>query len=146
MVAFIAFPEADETIVIIPGLLEPSASNFYLGLTLGFAILFVGLGAIHWAKKLMVDEEIVDERHPSSSPQPDRDDFAVILAGGVEESGIVDRSIIRRTLIGALALLPIPAVLMLRDLGPLPGKKLDHTIIHKDIRIVTRRPAPTSAS
>ena len=37
------------------------------------AILLIGAGAIHWAKKLMADEEIVDERHPVGSPQEDKD-------------------------------------------------------------------------
>ncbi len=143
VVAFFAFPESETTITIIPGLFEPSESNLFLGLTLGLAILFVGIGAIHWAKKLMVDEEVVDVRHPARSPDADRAEFETILAGGVQESGIADRSIIRRTLIGALALLPIPAVLLLRDLGPLPGKKLEETIISENIRIVidgTQRP------
>jgi ubiquinol-cytochrome c reductase iron-sulfur subunit len=136
-VAFIAFPDAAETVTIIPGIFVPSVSTLYLGLSLGFAILFIGLGAIHWAKKLMVEEEIVDERHPGGSPDQDKEEFATILAGGVDESGIVTHSLIRRTLIGAMLLLPIPAVLMLRDLGPLPRKQLDHTIIHEGIRIVT---------
>ena len=35
--------------------------------------LLIGIGAIQWAKKLMADEEIVDERHPLGSPQEDQD-------------------------------------------------------------------------
>ncbi len=135
--AFIAFPYADQTIVIIPGFFEPSASNFFLGLSLGVSVLCIGLGAIHWAKKLMVDEEIVEERHVARSSDADRAEFETILLDGVDESGIQDRSLIRRTLIGALLLLPVPIVLMLRDLGPLPKEKLRTTIIEPGVRIVT---------
>jgi quinol---cytochrome c reductase iron-sulfur subunit len=142
VVAFLAFPDASETIVIIPGLFEPSASNFFLGLALGMAILLIGIGAIHWAKKLMVDEEIVEERHAASSPEADRREFESVLIGGVEESGIRERSLIRRTLIGAMLLLPLPALLVLRDLGPLPKNKLRETIIYPGVRIVTDGPAP----
>ncbi len=142
IVAFVAFPRADETIVIIPGLLEPSASNFFLGLSLGIAILLIGVGAIHWAKKLMTDEEIVEERHRVNSPPEDREAFEEILTEGVAESGIRERSLIRRTLLGAMLLLPLPAVIMLRDLGPLPKNKLRETIIYPGVRIVTDGPAP----
>ena len=40
---------------------------------------------------------------------------------GGEESGLGRRPLIRNTLIGALALVPLPLVVLLRDLGPLPG-------------------------
>lgn len=140
VVAFVAYPNPNTIITVIPGFLEVSASNFFLGLSLGIGILCIGLGAIHWAKKLMVDEEIVEERHVAYSPQEDREAFQAILTTGIEDSGIVKRPLIRRTLLGALALLPIPAVMLLRDLGPLPRQKLDHTIITPGIRIVTDGP------
>ena len=31
-----------------------------LGLTLGLALLFIGIGIIQWARKLMADHEIVE--------------------------------------------------------------------------------------
>ena len=111
-------------------------SNLLLGLTFGLAVLLIGLGAIQWAKKLMADEEIVDERHPVGSPQEDRDAAAALFQTGVDESGFVERKIVRRTLIGALALFPIPLVVLLKDMGPPPGDSLDHTIWHKGSRIV----------
>ena len=40
-----------------------SALNFALGLTLGVALFCIGAGAVHWARTLMSDEEVADERH-----------------------------------------------------------------------------------
>ena len=53
---------ASATVVTTVGGL--GASNLALGPTLGGALLFIGIGAIHWARKLMGDHEIVEMRHP----------------------------------------------------------------------------------
>ena len=111
-------------------------SNLLLGLTLGLAILLIGLAAIQWAKKLMADEEIVDERHPVGSPQEDKEAAAALFQTGVAESGFVERKMIRRTLIGALLLFPVPLIVLLKDMGPPPGDSLRHTIWRKGSRIV----------
>ena len=42
----------------------------------------------------------------------------------VEETGIKRRPLIRNTLIGAVALAPLPAIAIFRDLGPLPDDML----------------------
>lgn len=112
------------------------ASNFALGLSFGAAVLLIGIGAIHWAKKLMADEEIVDERHPLGSPQEDKDAALAMFEQGTAESGFVERKMVRRTLIGALLLFPVPFIVFLRDMGPLPGDSLRHTIWRKGSRIV----------
>ena len=39
-------------------------------------------------------------------------------------------------MIGAVAILGLPAVVLLRDLGPLPGDALEHTVWKKGMRIV----------
>lgn len=104
------------------------ASNVMLGLTLGGALLFIGIGIIHWARKLMSDHELVEMRHPANSPEEDRQGTLQALTDGLEESGIGRRPLIRNSLLGAVGLLGIPAVVMLRDLGPLPGDVLEHTI------------------
>jgi ubiquinol-cytochrome c reductase iron-sulfur subunit len=111
-------------------------SNLVLGLTFGLAVLLIGVGAIHWAKKLMSDEEIVDERHPLGSPQEDRDAAKEMFDTGLAESGFVERKMVRRTLIGALLLFPVPLIVLLKDMGPPPNDSLDHTIWRKGSRIV----------
>jgi ubiquinol-cytochrome c reductase iron-sulfur subunit len=112
------------------------ASNVALGLTLGGAFLFIGIGVIQWARKLMADVELVEERHPASSSEEDRSATLAALEAGLEESGIARRPLIRNTLIGSVGLLIAPAVVMLRDLGPLPGDKLKHTVWTKNMRVV----------
>src|SRR5690606_21319710 len=102
------------------------ASHMGLGLTLGLALLFIGVGAVQWARKLMDDHEIVEERHPSSSTEEDRQETIAIVRQGAQESGIGRRTLIRRTLIAALATLGLPVVILLRDLGPLPGSRPAH--------------------
>ena len=69
----------------------------------------------------MDDHEIVEMRHPAASCRrgPRRD--ASACSTGTEESGIGRRPLIRNSLLGALGVLGAPAVVLLRDLGPLPG-------------------------
>ena len=104
------------------------ASTVTLGVCLGLALMFIGIGIIQWARKLMGDHEIVEMRHPAASSEEDREATLGILATGAEESGIGRRPLVRNTLLGSLALLGAPAVVLLRDLGPLPGDALMHTV------------------
>ena len=113
-----------------------NSSNLLLGLTFGGAIFLIGAGAIHWAKKLMADEEIADERHPVGSPQEDKDAALEAFQDGLAESGFAERPIVRRTLIGALLLFPVPLIVLLKDMGPLPGTSLRETVWKKGDRIV----------
>jgi ubiquinol-cytochrome c reductase iron-sulfur subunit len=104
------------------------ASNVALGLTLALTLLAMGAGMIQWARKLMGDHEIVEMRHPAASSQEDREAAVAILQTGLEESGLGRRPLIRNSLLAAGGVLGLLPVIMLRDLGPLPGDKLDHTI------------------
>jgi ubiquinol-cytochrome c reductase iron-sulfur subunit len=104
------------------------ASTIALGVCLGLALLFIGVGIIHWARKLMADHEMVELRHPAKSADEDREVAVQALNDGIAESGIGRRPLIRNSLLGAVGLLGLPAVVLLRDLGPLPGDKLYHTI------------------
>ncbi|MGH3348020.1 MAG: cytochrome bc1 complex Rieske iron-sulfur subunit [Nocardioides sp.] len=113
------------------------ASNLALGLTLGGALLFGGVGAIHWARKLMADRELVEMRHPIASPPEDREVTVSGFNTGLEESGIGRRPLIRNSLLGALGVLALPVpVVLLRDLGPLPGDSLKSTIWKEGMRVV----------
>lgn len=112
------------------------ASTLALGLTLGLALLLIGVGIIHWARKLMSDVEISEDRHPAASPPEDRAATIAALNAGVEESGIGRRPLVRNTMLGSMAFLGLPAVVLLRDLGPLPGDKLATTIWEKGMRVV----------
>jgi ubiquinol-cytochrome c reductase iron-sulfur subunit len=112
------------------------AMNAALGAALGLALLCIGIGAIQWSRKLMSDHEIVEYRHPASSPEEDREEALAALAQGIEDSGIGRRPLVRNSLLGAMAFLGLPAIVALRDLGPLPGDALYHTVWRKGMRVV----------
>jgi ubiquinol-cytochrome c reductase iron-sulfur subunit len=126
-----------DLLITIPVIGTLNANHLAIGFTFGMAILLIGLGAIHWAKKLMPDEEVIQERHALTSSNEDRAAVQSSLARGAAESGFKDRKIIRRSLLGALALFPVPLIVLLRDLGPMPGTRLRETIWDKGIHLVT---------
>ena len=132
VVAYFAFDIGDNP----DTLLGWGLSNLTLGLTLGLALVCIGVGIIHWARKLMADHEMVELRHPAKSADEDREVAVQALNDGIAESGIGRRPLIRNSLLGAVGLLGLPAVVLLRDLGPLPGDKLAHTVWKKGMRVV----------
>ena len=111
------------------------ASTVALGLLMSGAFLCIGIGIIQWARKLMSDQEISEDRHPAASSQEDRDETLKALRAGLDESGIGRRPLVRNSLLGAVGLLGLPAVVLLRDLGPLPGDALQHTIWKRGMRV-----------
>ena len=131
-VSYFVFHVGDDPSIVL-GL---GASNVALGLTLGLALLFIGIGTIQWARKLMGDHEIVEMRHPGASSEEDKKETLAALALGTEESGIARRPLIRNSLLGAMGALGLPAIIALRDLGPLPGDKLTKTVWKKGMRVV----------
>jgi ubiquinol-cytochrome c reductase iron-sulfur subunit len=123
----------------VPYLDRVRLSNHVLGLGLTVALLGIGVGAVHWAKTLMPDEERVEYRHMQRGTDEERAEAVDILKLGSAESGVGRRPLIRNTLIGAMALFPLPALVLLRDAGPMPGKQLSTTFWKSGIRL-TRDP------
>jgi ubiquinol-cytochrome c reductase iron-sulfur subunit len=119
------------------------ALNVALGLSFGLAILCIGLGIIHWARKLMPGAEVVAQRHEMRSTDEDRAAAVAAFERGLDDSGFAQRPIIRRSLLGALALMPLPLVVILRDLytSPAealsPAEQLSETIWGEGIRVVS---------
>jgi ubiquinol-cytochrome c reductase iron-sulfur subunit len=101
--------------------------NMLLGIGTAFAMLGIGTGIVHWAKALMPDHEVSEERH-AIRYEEDRQAAVRIVDDIVEETGIKRRPLIRNTLLGAVALAPLPAVALFGDLGPRPDNKLAHTM------------------
>ena len=103
-------------------------SNLALGLSLSVALLGLGFGAIIWVRHIMPDYEMVEERHDMRSTDAERQAFGEYFAEGTGASQFAKRPIVRRTLM--LATLPLAAIpiVVLRDLGPLPGTSLRHTV------------------
>ena len=112
-------------------------------MSFGLGILLIGLGAIHWARKLMPGNEVVAMRHELRSRPEERQAAVEAFDRGLADSGFAQRPIIRRSLIGAMLVLPLPLVIILRDLytappgAPSPAEQLENTIWEPDIRILT---------
>jgi ubiquinol-cytochrome c reductase iron-sulfur subunit len=121
VVAYVAIDKS--TVVYIPVFGDVGASTLALGFTFGAAIFLIGAGAIQWAKKLMPDVEVVQQRHDQVSPKGASKEAAANYERGKDESGFARFKLIRRTLIGALVLFPIPLVVLLKDMWvPTPAE------------------------
>jgi len=119
VVSYVFIP--DDIFIFIPIMGNQNAHQLGLGLGMAISLFFIGLGAIHWAKTLMPDHEVVMQRHEFRSPDEDRKDFVDTVKEGAANSGLGRRSLIKRSLGAALGLSAISPILLLRDLGPLPG-------------------------
>ncbi|MDT0435249.1 MULTISPECIES: ubiquinol-cytochrome c reductase iron-sulfur subunit [Streptomyces] len=127
--SYVAIPH-DQAVYVFP-IGHINALNFALGLTLGVALFAIGAGAVHWARTLMSDVEVADERHPIEAAPEVKAKVMADFKQGAKESALGRRKLIRNTMFGALALFPLSGVMLLRDLGPLPGTKLRHTLWSK---------------
>lgn len=108
-------------------------NNLLIGLGITLALFGIGFGVVHWARQLMVDTEIVDERHPIRSDDETREAAVEIFRVADEESGMSRRKVLRNTLIGAAVAAPLPAVVLFRDLAPAadPNELLKKTMWQK---------------
>jgi ubiquinol-cytochrome c reductase iron-sulfur subunit len=119
IISYVFIP--DDVFVFIPIMGNQNAHQLGLGLGMAISLFFIGLGAIHWAKTLMPDQEVVMQRHEFRSPEEDRKDFVDTVKEGAASSGLGRRSLIKKSLGAALGLSALSPILLLRDLGPLPG-------------------------
>jgi ubiquinol-cytochrome c reductase iron-sulfur subunit len=118
-------------------------SNLALGLSLGLMMLLLACGATIWVRHLMPNVEMTEQRHPLASDAKDREAFKETFTEGAEASQFVKRPLVRRSLIAATVPLAVAPLFLLRDLGPLPGTSLDHTVWRKGLRLLvygTNRP------
>ena len=96
-------------------------NNALLGLGMALALFGIGFGAVHWSKSLMDGHDLVEDRnagHPPEEKYEKREGAAAVFTAGNQESGFTRRKLIRNSLIGALVVFPLPAVVLFRDLAP----------------------------
>ena len=124
VVAYIVFP-------IVPGDLGIRAASTTRSSALGIvlALFGIGFGAVHWSKSLMDGHDLVEMRHPTRGSEETRDKAVEVFHLGNKESGFTRRKLIRNTLIGALVVSPLPAVVLFRDLAP-AGDPVDAAQAH----------------
>jgi ubiquinol-cytochrome c reductase iron-sulfur subunit len=140
------------TVIFVGGILfidvnDPESAGIstkVLAVGMGLALFSLGAGAVHWAKVLMPDEEVVQKRKPLRATDEERADAVATIVDGGGSSGIGRRPLIRNSLIGALAALPLMAVVSLRDLWRgegTPAEVLKETAWVPGARLVTDGPA-----
>ena len=135
IVSYVFIP--DDVFIFIPVMGNQNAHQLGLGLGMAISLFFIGMGAIHWAKTLMPDTEVVAQRHEFRSEDADRKEFVDAVKSGAGAAGLGRRSLIKRSLGAALGLSALSPLLLLRDLGPLPGKELEKTTWKSGTYLVT---------
>lgn len=126
-----------DSFIFIPIMGETNAHQLFLGLGMALALFCIGAGAIHWAKTLMPDTEVIAERHEFRSEDEDREEFVKTVKEGAGAAGLGRRPLIKRSLGLALGLSGLTPLLLLRDLGPLPKDELSKTSWKAGTRLVT---------
>ena len=127
----------NDKFIFIPVIGETGAQQLGLGMGMAIALFCIGAGAIHWAKTLMPDEEVIAQRHEFRSDDEDRAEFVKTVKAGAAAAGLGRRPLIKRSLGLALGLSGLTPLLLLRDLGPLPKDNLQKTSWKAGTRLVT---------
>jgi quinol---cytochrome c reductase iron-sulfur subunit len=115
-------------------------SNLALGLAMSVAFGALAVGAVIWVRFLMPQVELTEERKPLASTPQQRAEFEKTFTEGAEASGFAKRKLVRRTLIAATVPLALAPIVLLRDMGPLPGTSLRHTVWRKGMRLLVYGP------
>lgn len=107
-----------------------------LGGLLAALLLFLGVGLVLWAKWLMPEEEVIQERHDEPTTEEDR-----LIAEGTFITGLADTGLPRRGLIlkslglAGGALLTVPLVALVGGMIKKPGDQLFHTLFRPDKKL-----------
>jgi ubiquinol-cytochrome c reductase iron-sulfur subunit len=114
-------------------------NTFFVGISIALGMLAIGFGAVHWAKTLMPDAEVAEARHQTRGSEEVRARAIEIVNLANQESGFSRRKLIRRSLYGALALFPLPGLVLFKDMttDPNPTETLRHTMWSKGVRLTT---------
>ncbi|MDQ2838756.1 MAG: Rieske (2Fe-2S) protein [Actinomycetota bacterium] len=104
-----------------------------LGGLLGLSLAAIGIGVILWAKWLLPEEEVVQERHGGPSEPIEQMLTTATLMSGFKDTGIARRSAIKMSLGlagGALGVVPLVALVgaMIKKPNHGAGQSLFHTM------------------
>ncbi len=115
-----------------------------LGGLLGLSLAAIGIGTVLWAKWLLPEEEVVQDRHDRPEDPAQQMLTAATLVQGFHDTGIGRRSMLKATLGlagGALGVVPLVALVgaMLKKPNRGPGQSLFHTLWANGVAVVDYR-------
>ncbi|MFF0910382.1 Rieske 2Fe-2S domain-containing protein [Microbacterium enclense] len=119
-------------------LIDIRYNNLFIGLGIAFALLAIGVGAIHWSKSVMSDKEYIEDRHATRGQDTTREAAVNVFVEADKDSGFGRREIIRNSLFAALAASVIPGITLFRGLAPQdqnPVALLSHTMWEEGMRL-----------
>ena len=123
-----------------------SSNNAQLqGILLGGSFGGIGVGMILWAKHLMPDEEVEQDRHDhhESTPEEQQQFFEMLES---EAANVNRRGFLAKLGGAALGVVGLAAIFPLKSLGPNPGNSLFRTDWKKGSRLLTPDGRPVKAS
>lgn len=121
----------------VGGVAEMKWHNRWIGLCMAVTFLAFGAGLIHWVRRLVAPQQVIQEREPLPSAMQEKKEFTDYFLTGAESTGLTKRPILRRSLLAALVPIGVAPLFLLRGLGSdLPFNKLHHTVWGKRLRLV----------
>ncbi len=117
-----------------------------LGITMGGALAFLGVGIVLWSKKLMPDEVVTQQRHDGGSDPVDARTAGGTIMSGFERTGFTRHNLARRWLLGAAGALGLMAVVPLGGLIKKPGDALFQTPWRSGVRLLRADGTPIRPS
>ena len=69
---------AGDVFIFIPIMGNQNAQQLGIGIGMAMSLFFIGIAAIHWAKTLMPDKEVVNHRHEFRSSDEDREEEELV--------------------------------------------------------------------
>jgi len=112
-----------------------------LGGLLALSLAAIGVGTVLWAKWLLPEEEVVQDRHDGPSPESEQLMTAATLVSGFNDTGIARRSMLKSTIGlagGALGAVPLIALVgaMIKKPNRGENQSLFHTMYKAGVPIV----------
>jgi ubiquinol-cytochrome c reductase iron-sulfur subunit len=111
-------------------------SNMALGGSLALALFAIGAGMTVWTRQVMPHYEVGSPYDELPSSPEEKGSFGDFFMRSADESGFTKRPLLRRTLLLAMAPLGLAPIVLLRDMGPLPGDVLHSTTWRRGMRMV----------
>ncbi len=114
-------------------------TTMFMGVGIALAMFGIGTGAIHWAKTLMRDHDMVEERHALRSSDAARAGAVEMLKDGAKDSGVGvgRRGLLKGSIVTALLLAPLSV--LVPAVGNLGGdwnvSQFKHTMWRKGMRL-----------